>query len=153
MNLTEHFTLAELTRSNTALRLGLDNTPPTWIVANLRLMAHALELVRFHYGVPIKVYSGYRSAEVNQACGGSQRSRHKVGLAADFTVPGIPVIEVCRWIAANLTGWDQVIYEFGPGGWVHFGLGDDRRPVRHQTLSAVKQGGKTVYLPGIQEAV
>jgi len=153
MQLTEHFSLAELSRSNTATRRGLDNTPPTWAVANLRLVAHALEHVRSHYGLPVRVYSGYRSETVNNACGGSKTSAHKLGLAADFVVPGEPVIEVCRWVERNLTGFDQVIYEFGPGGWIHLGLGDDRRPIRQQSLTASKRGGKTVYQLGILEVV
>lgn len=151
MQLTEHFSLAEMTRSNTAIRQGLDNTPPAWAVANLRLVAHALELVRAQYGLPLRVFSGYRSEAVNRACGGSKSSAHKLGLAADFVIPGVPVIHICRWIESNLTGFDQVIYEFGPGGWVHLGLGDDRRPIRQQSLTASKQGGKTVYRPGLQE--
>lgn len=151
MQLTEHFSLAEMARSNTALRLGLDNTPPAWVVANLRLMAHALEHVRAQYGLPLRIYSGYRSEAVNTACGGSPRSAHKLGLAADFVIPGVPVLHICRWIERNLTGFDQVIYEFGPGGWIHLGLGDDRRPIRQQSLSAVKRGGKTVYHPGLKE--
>ncbi len=150
MQLTEHFSLTELTRSNTAARRGLDNTPPDWVVANLRLVAHALELVRSHYGRPVRVFSGYRSEAVNRAVGGSKTSAHKFGLAADFIIPGVPVVEVCRWIERNVTGFDQLIYEFGPGGWVHLGLGDGRRPLRQQSLSATKQAGRTVYQPGIQ---
>lgn len=153
MQLSEHFSLMELTRSNTAVRLGLDNTPPAWVLANLRYLAQALEVIRSHYGRPIRVFSGYRSEAVNRACGGAKASRHLLGLAADFVVPGVPVIEVCRWIEANITGFDQIIYEFGPGGWVHFALGDDRRPIRQQALSAIKRDGKTVYLPGIVEVV
>jgi hypothetical protein len=152
MLLTEHFTLAELTRSETAARLGLDNAPPEAIVANLRYLARVLETVRAGLGHrPIRVTSGYRSPEVNRACGGSATSAHPFGLAADFTVQGVSVRRLCSWIEQNLTGFDQVIYEFGEGGWCHLGLRDNGVPVRQQALTAVKRAGKTIYLPGIAE--
>jgi len=146
--LTEHFTLEELSRSSTAVRQGLDNTPPANLLPNLKRIAEHLEIVRAHFGWPITVYSGYRSPAVNEAVGGSKTSAHRFGLAADFVVQGVPNRKVCEWIRDNLKDFDQVIYEFGPKGWVHLGLA--AKP-RKQALTAVKENGKTVYKPGIRE--
>lgn len=149
MNLSEHFTLEELSYSATAVRKGLDNTPPESIIANMTLVAEALEKVRAHFGQPIHITSCYRSPSVNVAVGGSMTSAHRFGLAADFEVNGVPNIEVCRAIPGILPDFDQVIYEFGPTGWVHLGLSHDKG--RAEELTAVKQGKKTVYKPGIQD--
>lgn len=147
MNLSPHFTLAELIYSPTAVRFGLDNTPPEDLIPNLRLVAGALEVVRAHFGAPIHANSGYRAPAVNHAVGGSPTSAHRFGLAADFTVQGVANIDVCRWIEAATMAFDQVIYEFGPEGWVHLGLAE--KP-RHQALTAVKEHGQTIYKAGIQ---
>jgi len=147
--LTEHFTLEELTRSTTAVRKGLDNTPPPEIVANMTRVAQALEKVRAHFGQPVRVTSCYRSPSVNVAVGGSLTSAHRFGLAADFEVAGIAHADVCRAIPELVPEFDQVIYEFGPTGWVHLGLSSNGG--RGEQLTAVKQGRRTVYKPGIQE--
>jgi len=144
--LTDHFTLREMTASPTAIRLGLDNTPPADLLGNLREVAETLELVRAYFQRPVLVTSGYRSPEVNRAVGGSPSSAHMLGLACDFTVVDVPNIDVCNWIAANIPDFDQVIYEFGPHGWCHLGLA--HRP-RRQSLTAIKRDGKTAYLRGI----
>lgn len=149
MQLTEHFTLEEMTRSSTAVRLGLANDPPDEYLDNIRQVAAALEVVRAHFGRPIRVTSCYRSPEVNRAVGGSPTSAHRFGYAADFTVDGVPNIVVCEWIRDNLSDFDQVIYEFGPRGWVHLGL--CRYKPRRQKLTAFKEAGKTVYKQGIIE--
>lgn len=147
--LTEHFTLEEMTRSSTAIRLGLANDPPDEYLPHIRQVAEALEVIRAHFGQPIHVTSCYRSPEVNKAVGGSPTSAHRFGFAADFTVQGIPNKEVCEWVRDNLPEYDQVIYEFGPRGWVHLGL--CKREPRRQQLTASKNGGKTVYRNGIIE--
>lgn len=146
--LSDHFCLAEFTQSQAAIRNGLDNTPNPEIVTNLQRLAETLETVRLHFCRPVSISSGYRSPEVNKAIGGSPTSAHRFGLAADFTVQAIPNVEVCRWIADNATdlGIDQIIYEFGPRGWVHVGLAE--KP-RYQPLTAILVAGKTVYRPGI----
>lgn len=149
--ITEHITLEELTRSATAIRRGLDNTPPESLLPNMKRVAEALEVVRTHFGKPIKVTSCYRSPQVNIAVGGSMTSAHRYALAADFEVDGIANIDVCRAIPSILPEFDQIIYEFGPTGWVHLGLSGSGSG-RGEQLSAVKQGKKTVYLPGIEEA-
>lgn len=147
--LTEHFTVEEMTRSATATRLGLDNTCPEELRGNMLKVAQALEKIREHYGAPIHVTSCYRSPSVNKAVGGSPTSAHRFAFAADFEVSGVPNIEVCRAIPNIIPDFDQIIYEFGPSGWVHLGFSSNPR---HQHLSAIKRSGKTVYLPGIIES-
>lgn len=146
MILTEHFTTDEFEKSSTATRLGIDNTVPGQLLTNAKLMAEALEKIRAHYGKPVVVTSCYRSPELNRAVGGSASSSHCHALAADFTVAGENNAEVCLRIPEILGEFDQVINEFpGRGGWVHLGIGGDRK----QLLTAAKRGGKTVYTPGI----
>lgn len=146
--ITGNFTLEELTRSATGLRLGLDNTLPAQFLRNAEQVAEALERVRAYFGgKPVRVTSCYRSKAVNAAVGGSLTSSHMAAMAADFEVSGVPNIEVCRSIPEIIPEFDQVIYEFGPTGWVHLGLTHELP--RHQLLTAVKLGGKTVYKPGI----
>lgn len=148
--ITEHFTLGEMLRSAAASRLGLDNTPESdEIYENIKKTCEALEIVRAYYGKPINVLSCYRAPEVNQAVGGSKSSAHMKGLAADFTIAGIPNIEICSAISALGIAFDQIIYEFGESGWVHLGLTNGTP--RHQILSAIKQNGKTVYKVGLTD--
>jgi zinc D-Ala-D-Ala carboxypeptidase len=156
MNLTNNFTLEELTKSETALRQNIDNTPTDDIVANLRTLAEkVLQPVRDHYGRGVKVTSGYRSLAVNAAVGGVQGAKpsdHTRGMAADIEIPGLPNAELAQWIQDNLE-FTQVILEFyTPGipdsGWVHVSY--DPASLKKQSLTAVKREGKTVYLPGLQ---
>lgn len=144
--LSEHFTLAEMTRSSTAVRKGIPNNPPADAVKALTaLCVNVLEPVRAHYGRPVRVTSGYRSPRLNTAIGGSPTSQHCFGEAADFTVEGISNFAVCQWIMQNLR-YDQLIYEFGEGGWVHCSYSPR---MRGEEISAKKQGGRTKYLPGL----
>ena len=84
MKLTEHFTLEELARSATAVRLGIDNTPTKSIISNLTEVAQLLEKIRTTYGKPIIVTSGYRCEKLNKAVGGAKSSQHRLGQAADI---------------------------------------------------------------------
>lgn len=151
MQLTEHFTDDEFEFSEKAIRLGIDNTCPPEYHANRLNVATHLELVRNHFSHPVKVISGFRNAAVNKAVGGSKTSAHRTASAADVKIYPIPVIDVCRWCAENVPDFDQIIYEFGPNGWMHIGFTNGKP--RKQLLSAVKQlvNGKmkTVYLPGL----
>lgn len=149
MNLTKHFTRREMERSSTATRLGIPNVCPPELIANMLRVAENLEKIREHYKVPVHVLSCYRSPAVNASVGGSKTSAHRFALAADCEVSGEPHIEVCRWIIDNIPDYDQVIYEFGPDGWVH--LGFTNGVPRKQVLSAVKIKGKTIYLNGLHE--
>lgn len=118
MNLTPHFTLEELTASQSAARLGLDNTPPPPMIDALRRTAQLLEQVRALLGKPILVSSGYRAPEVNRAVRGAANSAHMLGCAADFSCPsfGSP-LAICREIAGSDIAYDQLIHEFR--AWVH----------------------------------
>lgn len=155
MNLTKNFTLSEMTKSETALRQNIDNTPDATVIANLQMLAEkVLQPVRDHYGKVVKVTSGYRSPAVNAAVGGVQGvkpSDHTRGMAADIEIPGVPNHELAEWIAQSLP-FTQVILEFytrgiPDSGWVHVSY--DPANLKKQTLTAVKENGKTVYLPGL----
>jgi len=150
MQLTNNFSLHEMTKSETALRMQMDNTPNEVEIDNLRVLCEkVLQPVRDHYG---KVNSGFRAADVNAAVGGSRTSDHCKGQAADIEIPGVPNAELAQWIANNLE-YTQVILEFytqgiPDSGWVHVSY--DPANLKKQQLTAVKQNGKTVYLPGLQ---
>ena len=152
MNLTTNFSLHELTKSEVALRLNIDNTPGEAEIDALRLLAEkVLQPVRDHYGVGVKVNSGYRSPETNQAAGGSKTSDHCLGRAADIEILGIPNAELAHWIMYNLE-YTQLILEFyTPGipdsGWVHVSY--DPNNLKKQELTAMKVEGKTQYVPGL----
>jgi len=152
MQLTENFSLHELTKSETALRLNLDNTPDEDTIDSLRLLAQrVLQPVRDHYGMGVKVNSGYRSPESNAAVGGSKTSDHCKGQAADIEIPSVPNAELARWIMYNLD-YTQLILEFyTPGipdsGWVHVSY--DPNNLKKQELTAMKVDGKTQYINGL----
>lgn len=148
MKLTPHFTLRELTRSNTASNLGISNAPSVEHLTNLERLALTLENVRTVLGNnPILISSGYRSLAVNRAVGGSTTSDHANGLAADFTCPAFgPVSKVCQAIIDSGIPFDQLIYEQGArSNWVHLGLGSR---MRQQVLSWSPNRG---YVSGLQE--
>lgn len=120
---TEHkyFTLEELTKSETALSYGIDNTPPERFVPNLHRLMDYLDKVREAYGKPIRVSSGYRCYDLNRAVGGADDSQHKQGLAADLVVPDL---EHLMAVIRKLGGFDQLIDERpkGRGRWVHVSI-------------------------------
>jgi zinc D-Ala-D-Ala carboxypeptidase len=152
MQLTKNFSLAEMIKSETALRRGLDNTPGEAEIANMRKLAeNVLQPVRDAYGRGVKVNSGFRHPDVNAAVGGSRTSDHCKGQAADIEIPGVANADLAQWIADNLE-FRQLILEFyTPGipdsGWVHVSYveGDNKK----QILTAMKENGKTVYKPGL----
>jgi zinc D-Ala-D-Ala carboxypeptidase len=142
VNLSPHFTLAEFTHSQTAARLGLDNDPPIEIVAALKRTAQGLEAVRVRLGgVPIIISSGYRSPAVNRAVGGSERSQHMRGEAADFTAPrfGTPR-QIVDALADSDVPFDQCILEHN--AWCHISFSD--KP-RRQALIIDRTGTRPLY--------
>ncbi|HGA2317402.1 TPA: D-Ala-D-Ala carboxypeptidase family metallohydrolase [Pseudomonas putida] len=143
MFLTPHFTLNEMTASQTAAREGMDNTPSPEVVSNLRLLCEVLEQVRTLFGCPIIISSGYRSAAVNARVGGAQKSQHTSGLAADFTVPGVHNRDVVRRLSESGVAFDQLILEFD--SWVHLSV--CATEPRREVLTIRKGTG---YLPGLQ---
>ncbi len=127
MNLTPHFTLEEMTFSQTAARNGFDNTPPAKVIENLKRTAQGLEAARSLLNAnAIKVSSGYRCPALNAAVGSKPTSQHITGQAADFTCPTFGDPErVIRAILASGMEFDQVIHEFG--SWVHISFADVNR--------------------------
>ena len=144
MKLTPHFTLDEMVKSQTALRLGLDNTPDTDEMESLlALCENVLEPVRVHWDKPVVVNSGFRSLPVNRAIGSKDSSQHAKGEAADIEIPGIDNLVLYYWIAEELD-FDQLILEFYNGepssGWVHVSyVGLENR---NETLRIDKSGVK-----------
>ena len=137
VKLSPRYSLADLTRSQMAARRGIANVPTPAQVLNLRTLANAiLEPVSIHFGVRAQVSSGFRSATLNAAIGGSPSSQHMQGEAVDFTVPGVANRAVLLWIRDNLL-FDQLILEpktvaDGAARWVHCSLnlnGPNRREV------------------------
>jgi len=152
MNLTKNFTLEEMTKSETALRHGMDNTPGENEIGNLKLLCEkVLQPVRDHFGKGVKVNSGFRHPDVNAKVGGSRTSDHTRGQACDIEIPGVPNAELAEWIRDNLE-YRQLILEFyTPGvpdsGWVHVSyVAEDNKK---EVLTATRKDGKTVYLPGL----
>ena len=152
MKLTPNFSLSEMTKSDTALRLDMDNTPNAVQTENLKTLCEkVLQPVRDHFGKGVKVNSGFRHPQVNAAVGGSKTSDHCKGMAADIEIPGVANGDLAQWIVDNLE-FRQVILEFyTPGvpdsGWVHVSFNPEDN--KKQVLTATKQRGKTVYLEGL----
>ena len=150
--LTQNFSLHELIKSETALRHDMENNPGPVETGNLaELAGQVLQPIRDHFQKGVKVNSGYRSPDVNAKVGGSRTSDHCKGQAADIEIPGVPNAELAEWIRDNLA-FTQVILEFytqgvPDSGWVHVSY--DPANLKKQSLTAVKQDGKTVYLPGL----
>jgi zinc D-Ala-D-Ala carboxypeptidase len=152
MKLSENFSLAEMIKSETASRRGMDNTPGQVEIENMKKLAiNVLQPVREHFKRGVHVNSGFRHPEVNAAVGGSKTSDHCKGQAADIEIPGIANADLAQWIVDNCD-FRQVILEFyTPGipdsGWVHVSYveGDNKK----QVLTAMKENGKTVYKVGL----
>lgn len=150
MRLSRYFHLRELTRSQVAARLDIDNAPDDEQVLRLRdLCANVLDPVRVRFG-PFSPSSGFRSPDLNRAIGGRHNSQHMRGEAADFEVVGVPNLVVAKWISDNpRVRFDQLILEFYvPGvpnsGWVHCSY--RREGGRREVLTAVRGKG---YLRGL----
>ena len=154
MNLTRNFSLLELTKSDTAIRKGIDNNPNADQVEKLKLLCeNILQPVRDHFG-RVKVTSGFRSVDLCMAIGSSANSQHARAEAADFECPGVDNVELSDWINQNLS-YDQLICEFyTPGepnsGWIHCSWIPDGR--RASYLWAYKSEGKTKYKPILGKA-
>ena len=152
MQLTEHFTLEELTVSPTAKKLGLPNTPTAEHIENMKYCCEKiLEPVRTHFGKPVQVNSSYRAPAVNKAVGGSKTSQHVNGQAIDFEIPGIDNKTVADWVADNLE-FDQVILEFYTAGdknsgWVHASIKKEGGNRKQRLIATKSKAGGTVYKP------
>ena len=148
MKLSENFSLIELTKSQTAERKGIDNTPSPEHQENLKsLCTHVLQPVRDHFERVVSVSSGYRSPELCTAIGSKTTSQHAKGQAADFEIYGLSNQELAIWINENLE-YDQLILEYWKkedpnAGWIHCSFDD--RVNRKQYLKAYKENGNTKY--------
>jgi zinc D-Ala-D-Ala carboxypeptidase len=148
MNLSKSFTLNELTKSQEATRLGIDNTPNEEHILNLKLLCeNVLQPIRDFYGMPLSVSSGYRSAALCEAIGSSNKSQHTKGQAADFEIFGVANKDLADFVVKNLD-YDQCILEFWNenepnSGWVHCSFNASGN--RKQFLKAEKLNGRIVY--------
>ena len=149
VRLSTNFSLQEYTKSQTATRQGLDNTPnEAHMTSATALFENVVQKVRDNFGVTV-INSGYRGPALNTAVGGSTNSQHCKGEAVDIECPGTGNYDVAKWIEDNLD-FDQLILEFyTPGipdsGWVHVSYKAEGN--RKQSLTAMKEDGKTVYKP------
>ncbi len=134
MKISEHFTLEEMTFSEVAARLGIDNTPDPAVTGNLILLAILMEKIRALLGdKEIVVHSGYRAPAVNTAVGGVATSAHCFGLACDFVCSGFGTsLEVALAILKAGLEYDQLILEYG---WVHVGLARAGTEPRQEALT------------------
>ena len=148
--ISKHVSMREGVYSNTAMRLGLNNTPSDDHLENMGLLCQKVfEPLREFVGGPIKINSFYRGPELNKAIGGSSKSQHCKGQAIDIddTFGHMSNAEMFNWIKANLD-YDQMIWEFGTDenpNWVHVSYvnKDDNR---NRCLKAYKENGKTKYM-------
>ena len=152
MMLTSNFSLAEMTRSDTAVRLDIPNVPNQEQLTNMQALAfNVLQKVRDHFGKGVQVNSGFRHPDVNTKVGGSKTSDHCKGMAADIEISGVPNADLAQWIVDNCD-FRQVILEFyTPGipnsGWVHVSYNPEDN--KKQVLTATKIEGSTTYLVGL----
>jgi|TARA_R100001460_G_scaffold689_1_gene3126 hypothetical protein len=154
MNLSQNFTLQELIKSDTAIRLGIDNNPNSDQIEKLKaLCENVLQPVRDHFG-RVKVTSGFRTIELCRAIGSSEKSQHAKAEAVDFECVGVDNAEVADWVHMNCET-DQLLLEFyTPGepnsGWIHASY-IPYQP-RRQFMHVYKSEGKTKYKPIIGKA-
>jgi hypothetical protein len=151
MQLSKNLVLAEVMRSETAKRRGISNMPTPEHIENFKKLAeNVFQPIRDHFGKPIHISSGYRSAALNKAIGGAASSQHCSGEAIDIDMDGTDITnaEVFNFIKENLE-FDQLIWEFGTDAnpdWVHVSYESSGRQ-RKQILKAIKKGNATVYKP------
>tara|TARA_Y100001972_G_scaffold52230_1_gene63937 strand:- start:568 stop:1032 length:465 start_codon:yes stop_codon:yes gene_type:complete len=152
MQLSKNFSLNELTKSQTATRLGIENKPSSQETLHLKnLCENILQKVRDRFNEPVIINSGYRSIKLCQAIGSSSKSQHAKGQAADIEVVNLDNKKVAEWIKNNLE-YDQLILEFykeseGPrSGWIHVSYVSDK-PRRQALLADKDKDNKTRYMP------
>ena len=151
MKISPNLNLAEITRSNTAKRHGIDNTPTAEHLENFKLLADKVfEPIREHFKTPIFISSGYRSKALNAFIKGSASSQHCKGQAIDIDMDGSNGKVTNRMVfdfIKNKLDFDQLIWEFGTDfnpDWVHVSYVKGKN--RKQKLKAIRTSGKTTYL-------
>ena len=154
MKLSKNFSLKELTRSQTAIRHGIDNSPTLdQLVCLTALTTAILQPIREVHG-RVDINSGLRVLELNRKIGSSDSSQHVLGMAADLECPSIDNLKLAQWIEQNLT-FDQLILEFyekgePTSGWIHVSY-NNQGENRGRVLTASRVDGKTQYTEGIHE--
>ena len=145
MKLSKHFELEEFLVSESAARLGIDNTPPNGVHLRLEKLAKVMDEVRELLGHPVIITSGYRSEALNRAVGGVKTSDHIKGLACDFICPrfGPPPV-VCKRISESGIAFRQLINEYNK--WVHLSIPMSSEDVGRQVLTTFVPG---VYVSGL----
>ena len=152
MQLSKHFKLEEMTKSMTATRKGIDNSPGAGDIKNLENVCYEiLEPVRAKFEKPVTITSGYRSEALCEAIGSKKTSQHAKGQAVDFEIAGVPNIKTAYWIQNNCD-FDQLILEFYKegeknSGWIHCSYSSNQN--RNQCLYASREDGKTKYRPWV----
>jgi uncharacterized protein YcbK (DUF882 family) len=141
MNLSEHFTLDELTHTD---HRQFDNTPNATEMANLVRLAGFLEDVKTVLGgKPVMINSAFRSKSVNDAVGSSDKSQHRIGCAADIRVPGMTPDEVVKAVIAAGLGYDQIIREFDR--WTHISIPNNPEDKPRQQALIIDRSGTRQY--------
>jgi zinc D-Ala-D-Ala carboxypeptidase len=144
MNLSEHFTLEELTASETAARNGWDNSPNLNELSNLKRLAEFLEQVKTVVGnKPVMINSAFRSKLVNDAVGSKDSSQHRIGCAADIRVPGMTPDDVVKAVMDADIGYDQVIREFDR--WTHISIPNNPEDKPRQQALIIDRSGTRPY--------
>ena len=147
-NLSEHFTLEELTHTD---HREFDNTPNESELSNLKRLAAFLEEVKTVLGgKPVMVNSAFRSKPVNDAVGSKDSSQHRIGCAADIRVPGMTPDAVCKVIIGSGLGYDQIIREFynpetKAGGWTHISVPNTKDMTPRRQALIIDKAGTRVY--------
>lgn len=150
MKLGNYFWLSEMTRSQTALRRGIDNTPNNEEINNLRdLVYYVLDPIRDHFRLPVTVNSGFRCQKLNKALGSKPTSQHTQGKAADIEIVTVNNLDLAKWIRDNMD-FDQLILEFHTvgdprSGWVHVSW-NEKDSNRRQVLT-IDRSGVSIGLP------
>jgi len=143
MNLSEHFSLEELTHSDAAVRNGWLNNPDANEINNLTRLAELLEQVRKVLGKPISINSGYRCKQVNDSVGSKDTSQHRIGCAADIRVTGMTPSQVCEAIKASDIQFDQLIREFD--SWTHISVPNKASDSPRNQMLIIDKAGTRPY--------
>ena len=154
MKLSKNFSLKELTRSQTAIRFGIDNSPNQQQLVCLTALANCvLQPIRETHG-RVNINSALRVLDLNRKIGSGDSSQHVLGMAADLECPSIDNLKLAKWIESNIT-FDQLILEFyeqgdPTSGWIHCSYNNEGEN-RGRVLTASRVDGKTQYTEGIHE--
>ena len=153
MPFSTRFSKERLTHSDTAVRLGIDNSIPAALEGNLMALSQFLEYaetrLQAKYGpnAKLSISSGYRGPKLNKAIGGSLKSDHMEGLAADVKCNVLSPLELAKFFKSIMTNYRQIIHEFG--SWCHVAVAPASEVGKKQDLTATKRAGKTIYLSGL----